>query len=59
VLGIWLVRSAERCLRLVQNWSSPLSPEAPPAAELQLFGAGLAAMYVLRVASNPDPDPDH
>ena len=50
VLSIWAVRAAERCLRVAHGWSSPLLPEAPPGAELQLVGAGLAAMYCVWLA---------
>jgi len=48
VLSLWAVRALERCLRLVHTWSSPLLPEGPLAAELQLVGAGLAAMCCAR-----------
>ena len=45
---MWAVRALERCLRLVHTWSSPLLPEGPLAAEMQLVGAGLAAMCCAR-----------
>ena len=48
MLSLWAVRALERCLRLVHTWSSPLLPEGPLAAELQLVGAGLAAMCCAR-----------